>query len=80
MKNGQCPNCGSTNIYRNPNGVDYGGDTYQIELWVGSEDDRSALQSDFISQICADCGYFENYITDKDILKEIQKEWHKVKS
>jgi predicted nucleic-acid-binding Zn-ribbon protein len=77
LKNGKCPQCGSTNIFTNSNGIDYGGDSYQIELWIGSDDNRSDRQSDFISYICTDCGYFENHITDKEILKEIQKKWKK---
>jgi len=79
MRNGKCPKCNSTSIYSNSNGVDYGGRSYQIEVWIGPKDSRLARQSNFISYICANCGYFENYLDEKDILDEIQKKWSKVK-
>ena len=79
MKTGRCPKCNSTNIFSNSNGIDYGGDSYSIELWIGSDNDRVNRQSDFTSYLCADCGYFENYLIDKDILWEVQKKWNKVK-
>lgn len=77
MKNGRCPRCNSTNIFCNSNGIDYGGDSYTIELWIGSSDDRLNRQSDFMSYVCVDCGHFENYILDRNILREIREKWNK---
>ncbi len=79
MKNGKCPKCNSTNIFCNSNGIDYGDDSNSIEIWIGSSDERVNRESDFMSYVCTDCGYFKNYLLGKNILHEIQTRWSKVK-
>jgi hypothetical protein len=78
MKNGQCPKCHSTNIFKNVNGIDWGNEGSGIGIWIGSINSRSIAWSDCDSYICADCGYFENYILDKDVLQKVQAKWKKV--
>ena len=36
------------------------------------------MGSEFESYVCTECGYFENYITDKAKLQEVQQKWAKV--
>jgi len=34
-------------------------------------------RSDRITYLCADCGYYENHIIDKDILAGVREKWDK---
>jgi predicted nucleic-acid-binding Zn-ribbon protein len=79
MKNGKCPKCDSTNVFMNRSGVEWGDEGGWIDVWIGSPDSRSGKQSEYDSYICVDCGYFENYILDRDILHEVQTKWTRVK-
>ena len=36
------------------------------------------MGSEFESYVCTECGYFENYITDKAKLQGVQQKWAKV--
>ena len=78
MRSGKCPKCNSTNVFMNKRGIDYGGGWGWLEIWMGSPDEASNRQSDCDSYICSDCGYFENYIVDKEILHEVQTKWTRV--
>jgi hypothetical protein len=77
MKNGKCPKCNSTNVFMNRKGIEWGGGWW-LEIWMGNLNERSSRQSDYDSYICADCGFFENYILDKNVLNEVQTKWTKV--
>ena len=65
----KCPNCGSTEIYRNK-GRNFGyRGTIHIDFWTAF----------FVKvYVCVDCGYSEEYIEDKH-LKD-QKRMGKIKS
>jgi transposase-like protein len=78
MKNGKCPKCNSSNVFKNNKGIDWGSGWGWLEIWIGNSKERSNLQSDCDSYICTDCGYFENYIIEKDILQEVRTKWMKV--
>ncbi|MFC1453126.1 hypothetical protein ACFLSJ_07285 [Verrucomicrobiota bacterium] len=64
MKNGKCPKCGSTSVYKNSY---HGG--FSGGVAVG------AVTGFKINQyICADCGFIEEYMADMaDVSKIIQK-------
>lgn len=64
MKNGQCPKCGSTNVY-----------TQQNELQETRVAGRLQIVDDYV---CTACGYFETYLTDQDALRKIAERWKKV--
>ncbi len=64
MKSGKCPKCGSTSIY-----------TQQNELQETRVSGRLQVVDDYV---CATCGYFETYLTDKDTLRKITERWKKV--
>jgi len=64
MKNGKCPKCNSTNVFKNQRGLDWGKSAW-VEIWFGNPEDRTNAYSDYDSYICTDCGYFENYVLKK---------------
>lgn len=73
MKNGQCPRCGSSEVY---SGADiplksgpFGGNAIPISLVS-----MAALDN----YVCTACGLVESYIADSAKLKEIVKHWDKV--
>jgi hypothetical protein len=78
MKDGKCPKCSSTNIYTNRRGIDWGSKSQWLEIWFGTPDSRINAWADFDSYVCIDCGYFENYILDREALSEIQTKWKKI--
>lgn len=64
MKNGKCPKCNSSNVYFKPYALD------KVTL-----DGRNV---EYVDYVCTDCGYFETYITDKNMLSKIPKLAEKV--
>jgi predicted nucleic-acid-binding Zn-ribbon protein len=75
MKNGQCPKCGSKEVY---SGADiplksgpFTSNTIPISLTS-----MAALDN----YVCVDCGLVESYIADSSKLEEIAKNWGKVES
>jgi hypothetical protein len=66
-----CPNCKSQNVY-----VSQGGVGYDLRLQVLQDHGWMVSTLDWQTHICTDCGYFENYLTDKDWLGRIKSgEW-----
>ncbi len=57
MKKGTCPKCNSSNVYFKSNALD------KVTL-----DGKGVEYADYV---CADCGYFETYITDREALSKI---------
>lgn len=57
MKNGICPKCNSANVYFKPD------ELREVRLHL--------KKVECVDYVCADCGYFETYITDKDALGRI---------
>jgi len=57
MKSGKCPKCNSSNVY--------------FKDYALTEVRLDGKQVDYVAHICADCGYFETYITNKDALGRI---------
>ena len=72
MKNGTCPKCNSSNVFKKIKGVFFG------VLNVNVNTRFSIMGSEFESYVCTDCGYFENYILDKPKLQQVQQKWTKV--
>ncbi len=73
MKNGQCPKCGSKEVY---SGADiplksgpFAGNAIPISLTS-----MAALDN----YVCADCGLVESYIGETAKLEEVAKRWHRV--
>lgn len=72
MRNGQCPKCNSATVYARTKGIYFSKEILYVETgnWI--------TDSPFVSFICASCGYFENYVADRDKLAEVAKTWEKV--
>jgi predicted RNA-binding Zn-ribbon protein involved in translation (DUF1610 family) len=71
LKNGKCPNCGSTNIYRKVKAAQFGSG--------GSFVNTSMVSNpvDYESYICTDCGLFQTFVTDEKKLGEVKAKWTK---
>lgn len=82
MKNGECPKCHSQAIYvSDGTGGGIGGHEHTLEV----QNSGSWNTYDWQTLLCADCGYYENYLLDKRKLANIkanpQKEgWKKLNS
>jgi len=62
LKNGQCPQCGSSEIVTCPQGIGW-------DLCVKITQGRHLNPtSDWETYLCTACGLFENYVTDADYL------------
>ena len=73
MKNGQCPKCGSKEIYSGANiplkSGPFAGNAIPISLTS-----MAALDN----YVCVTCGLVESYISDKDKLDDVVELWDKV--
>lgn len=67
MKNGECPNCKSEAVVMSARGVGYSG-------FITFKFGRFFYHStpNWTTYLCLDCGYFENYVTNKKKLDKIK--------
>jgi hypothetical protein len=70
MREGKCPKCSSVTVYTRKGGV---GDTH-----IHVDTSFLSLPVEIISFVCTTCGYFENYISDRDKLADVAKKWERV--
>lgn len=67
MKNGICHKCQSPAIYAVKNGFQH-----HVSAMPQSDSMFGGVMSFFfMDYVCAECGYYEQYISEKDILKKI---------
>jgi predicted nucleic-acid-binding Zn-ribbon protein len=78
MKNGKCPKCNTSTVYKCTRGIDWGSKSQWLEVWTGETDSRTNMWAGFDSYVCSNCGYFETYITDDAAINEIKAKWKKV--
>ena len=71
MRNGICPKCNAATIYTKKRGAGFEGGLYVHTSMVSSG-------TDYISYVCATCGYFENYIGNEDKLRQVAEKWDAV--
>lgn len=75
MKDGECPRCGSQEVYSGAKisvkGGSYGSNTIPLGGVFGSQ---LALDN----YVCCDCGYVESYINKPADLDKIRRLWPKV--
>jgi phosphopantothenoylcysteine synthetase/decarboxylase len=78
MKDGICSSCKSKEVYAQERGFEYPGNIRVVTTNRRFIDpfNYSTATIDFV---CVNCGYFENYISDKNTLIEISNTWQKVK-
>lgn len=67
MKNGQCPQCHSREIYASDDGGGIG-DGFSIHVRDG---DSMKPTRRWQTLLCVSCGYYENYLLDEDLLARI---------
>jgi predicted nucleic-acid-binding Zn-ribbon protein len=78
MKNGHCPKCNSTEVYRGAPATLAAG-----EGWVHLENRKTGTNIMLDSYVCANCGYVEMYVAEASKVKlpslaEDKKFWQKV--
>ena len=67
MKNGICPKCGAASVYAKDSGVAYG--TFEkVQLDAGG---WARKLSKVTSYVCVACGYFENCMTNTELLASL---------
>lgn len=71
MKNGTCPNCGSSNVYSKPKGAQFGSGGLFVNTSMVSN------PVSYESYICTDCGLFQTFVTDEKKLGEVKAKWAK---
>jgi hypothetical protein len=82
MLDGRCPKCGATEVHRRYKGVgfvDRRSDTGGPWVFVGpSDDDACGTSPDGWGYVCVACGYWEYYISDRDLLLKVARDWERV--
>lgn len=79
MRNGQCPKCGSHEIYVSLNGGGVG-EGFSIRVLHG---DSMSPTREWQTFLCATCGYFEHYLLDEGKIARIVEDpqtagWKKI--
>lgn len=70
MKHGQCPKCGSREVFSNTNRKFPALNT--MTIGSGNFGNRYAYLDTYV---CASCGYVENYVAKLEDLNYIKQEW-----
>ena len=73
MRNGKCPQCGSTTVYSRREGLDFGN---MDKIFINTP--TSHKPSNYTAVVCVTCGYFEIYLAEKSYLEEVARSWSKV--
>lgn len=73
MKNGNCPKCGSGEVYSGIDLILKGGPFASNSIPVSL---TSLAPLD--NYVCVTCGYVERYISERSKLKEIARKWDRV--
>ena len=76
MKSGQCPKCGSFEVYSgayvtNKRG-NYGSNTIPVSGGIFPQ------LAPLDNYVCVNCGYVESYISDEEQLQRIAEKWPRV--
>ncbi|HEY9829819.1 MAG TPA: hypothetical protein V6D26_04515 [Stenomitos sp.] len=74
MKSGQCPKCGSHEVFSNTNRKFPALNT--MTIGSGNFGNRYAYLDTYV---CVRCGYVENYVAKQADLNYIQEEWSSVR-
>lgn len=73
MKSGQCPKCGSKEVYAATDmplkGGPFGSNSIPVSL---------ASMAPLDNYVCVDCGLVESYVADEEKRAEIQRKWTRV--
>jgi hypothetical protein len=70
MLNGQCPRCGNSDVYFSDSGAGIQRDaTSSLRTGGGMFD--GTLPIKVRDYVCTDCGFWESFVNDRDILDKI---------
>jgi DNA-directed RNA polymerase subunit M/transcription elongation factor TFIIS len=74
MRDGKCRSCGSLTVFARQNGIRVGDAPSGVFIHT------SLLTTPVhtVSFLCASCGYFEHYVTDRQKLAEVAHTWTRV--
>ena len=72
MNSGKCLKCGSASVHSKNNATAYGS-TRGIQVYA-----NKVHWATTTSYICVKCGYYEHYISDTQVLSDVEKGWPKV--
>jgi predicted nucleic-acid-binding Zn-ribbon protein len=77
MKDGVCPKCGASEVYKQRNGLmssHYIGVTLP-NRWFG------ATREDIVAYVCANCAYLKLYVADGDTIRTMVQDmlWERVR-
>ena len=75
MRSGTCIKCLSPTVHMKPNGVQIGENMRGVYIVTS----MFSMPSPFVTFLCTNCGYFENYVNDPAKLAEVSKKWVKIK-
>jgi len=80
VKNGECPKCGSQEIYASTDGPGIAPDHW---FWLIETANSVEISRDDQTLLCASCGYWENYLRNPKVVADIVanaggKNWVKV--
>ncbi len=73
MKNGRCPQCGSTEVHSAPGGMGFGNQS-ELMLYIKTRGRPSTTTA----CVCTQCGHFEVFLTSTGMLQEVAQNWSKV--
>ncbi len=68
MRTGKCPKCNSQEIYISEDGGGIGGQEHAIEV----NNNGSRYIYKWQTCLCANCGYYENYLLDSQLIASIK--------
>ncbi len=68
LKNGKCPQCGSSEVMTSPQGIGW---DLCVKVTQGKWLNPT---SDWTTYLCTGCGLFENYLTDMKYLASAQSD------
>ena len=75
MKDGRCGSCNSDKVYAQENGFSHG---KGFQVVTGFRQVYEMSKTATIDFVCVNCGYFQQYISDKSTLRSVSEKWEKV--
>ena len=72
MRRGKCPKCGSASIHSKIDATAYGS-IRGIQVYA-----NKIHWATTTTYICIKCGYYEHFISDPQVLIDVEKDWPKV--
>lgn len=68
MRNGECPKCGSHEIYASKEGPGIAPESF---TWYVLDAHRAGISLEDRTFLCSGCGYWENYLQNRKVIADI---------